>query len=73
MGALPAGGQYTNLSLSSFQIGGSDASSHSATSSVWSGNGVISVDFYRSFLQISYLQKILSVILLQFLPIKQAM
>lgn len=44
-GALPAGGQYTNLSLSSFQIGGSDASSHSATSSVWSGNGVISVDF----------------------------
>ena len=25
-GALPAGGQYTNLSLSSFQIGGSDAS-----------------------------------------------
>ena len=44
-GALPAGGQYTNLSLSSFQIGGSDASSHSATFSVWSGNGVISVDF----------------------------
>ena len=44
-GALPAGCQYTNLSLSSFQIGGSDASSNSATSSVWSGNGVISVDF----------------------------
>lgn len=39
-GALPAGCQYTNLSLSSFQIGGSDASSNSATSSVWSGNGV---------------------------------
>lgn len=44
-GALPAGGQYTNLDLKSYQIVGAGNSSDSSTATVWSGNGVISVDF----------------------------
>ena len=45
--SLPEGGQYTNLELKSFQIASSNNSSSSSdnTSTVWSGNGVISADF----------------------------
>ena len=44
-GALPAGGQYTNLELKSYQISGANGSSDSNTVTVWSGNGVVSVGF----------------------------
>lgn len=44
-GALPAGGQYTNLELKSYQISGANGSSDSNTATVWSGNGVVSVGF----------------------------
>lgn len=46
-GSLPEGGQYTNLEFKSFQIASANNSSSSSdnTSTVWSDNGVISVDF----------------------------
>lgn len=47
-GALPAGGQYTNLQLSEYQLGGDNQSSSSSSdnaSFVWASKGVISVDF----------------------------
>ena len=46
-GALPAGGQYTSLELKSYQLSDSNSGSSSAedTATVWSGNGVITVNF----------------------------
>lgn len=47
-GALPEGGQYTSLELKSYQLSDSDSSSSSSssdTATVWSGNGVVTVDF----------------------------
>lgn len=46
-GALPAGGQYTSLELKSYQLSDSESGSSSTddTATVWSGNGVITVDF----------------------------
>nr|WP_302288291.1 hypothetical protein [Bifidobacterium catenulatum] len=46
---MPAGGQYTNLELKSYQISGANGSSDSNTATVWSGNGVVSVDFTIDF------------------------
>lgn len=42
---MPAGGQYTNLELKSYQISGANGSSDSNTATVWSGNSVVSVGF----------------------------
>ena len=46
-GALPAGGQYTSLELKSYQLSDSNNGSSSTedTATVWSGNGVITVNF----------------------------
>lgn len=46
-GVLPAGGQYTSLELKSYQLSDSESGSSSTddTATVWSGNGVITVDF----------------------------
>ena len=46
-GALPAGGQYTSLELKSYQLSDSNSGSSSTedTATVWSGNGVITVNF----------------------------
>lgn len=44
-GALPEGGRYTNLELKSYQLASSDSSSSDDSATVWSGNGVITVNF----------------------------
>ncbi len=46
-GALPVGGQYTSLELKSYQLSDSNSGSSSTedTATVWSGNGVITVNF----------------------------